>query len=75
VYFNRAAHQKALSFAKRAVTLAPRRAEYRMQLGDAYFKVLRYDDARAEYEAALDLGHARAKDALARLRSRLGEDR
>ncbi len=75
VYFNRAAHQKALSFAKRAVTLAPRRAEYRMQLGDAYFKVLRYDDARGEYEAALDLGHAPAKAALARLRSRLGEDR
>ena len=73
VYFNGAAYQKALSFAQRAVSIAPRRAEYRMQLGDAYLKVLRYDDARREYEVALRRGHRGAKAALARLQARLGK--
>jgi tetratricopeptide (TPR) repeat protein len=72
VYFNRAAYQKALSYAQRAVAGAPRRADYRMQLGDAYFKVLQYDDARREYEVAARRGHPRATSALARLRERMG---
>jgi tetratricopeptide (TPR) repeat protein len=72
IHFQRGAYQKALSYAKKAAAVAPKRASIRMQLGDAYFKVHRYDDARREYEAAKKLGATAAASALARIDARVG---
>lgn len=73
IHFERADYHKALSFAKKAAAVAPKRAAVRMQLGDAYFKVHRYDDARTEYQAAADLGAKGAARQLERIEQRLGE--
>jgi tetratricopeptide (TPR) repeat protein len=72
LYFDRSAHQKAVHFAEKAVAAAPRRASYRIKLGDAYFKILRYPDARRAYERAKELGHKDADQRLEKLRSKLG---
>lgn len=72
IYFERGAYQKALSYAKKAAGVAPKRGSIRMQLGDAYFKVHRYDAARKEYETAKKLGAKGAARALERVESRIG---
>jgi hypothetical protein len=51
----------------------PRKSDYQIQLGDAYFKVLRYTDARTHYEKAEALGDSRARERLKRLESKLGK--
>jgi tetratricopeptide (TPR) repeat protein len=73
LYFERGAYQKALRYADKAVVVAPKNAGYRMQLGDASFKVHRYTEARRQYEAAKKLGHPGAERALARVLERVGE--
>jgi len=73
LYFDRSAHQKAVHFAEKAVAAVPRRASYRIKLGDAYFKILRYEDARSAYERAKELGHQDAEQRLEKLRSKLGK--
>ncbi len=73
LYFERGAYQKALSYARKAAAVAPRDSAVRMQLGDAYFKVHRYGEARREYEQAATLGHKGAARALKRLRERVGD--
>ena len=50
----------------------PKRAALRLQLGDALFKVLRYADARAQYQAAAELGHAGAAARIAQVDAKLG---
>ena len=72
VQFERGAYAQALEFARRAVALAPKIAGYRMQLGDASFKVLRYPEAREAYAKAKQLGHPGAAAALAKVDHRLG---
>lgn len=72
LYFERGAYDKALQFARRGVAVAPKSAALRMALGDAYFKVLRYKEARSEYEAAQRFGHRDAAPALQRLDRRVG---
>ncbi len=72
VFFERSSYQKAVSYAERAVRLAPKRSSYRIRLGDAYFKILRYPDAKASYEKAKQLGSSSAEARLAKVRRKLG---
>ncbi|MBX7084307.1 MAG: tetratricopeptide repeat protein, partial [Nannocystaceae bacterium] len=72
LHFDRGAYDKAVDFAERAVAVAPKRAALRLQLGDALFKVLRYADARAQYQAAAELGHAGAAARIAQVDAKLG---
>ncbi len=71
--FEQGRHRQGLQFARRVVALRPRSADDRIQLGDMYFRVLRYDQARPHYERARDLGHRDAAGRLAQLRAKLGE--
>ena len=72
LYFERGSYQKALSYASKAVSAAPRSGKYRIVLGDAYFKTYAYESARREYEKAKDLGHPSASKRLSQLDKRLG---
>ena len=51
---------------------APKRADLRIALGDALFKVLRYADARRQYAEAKSLGHKAADKRLAQVDAKLG---
>jgi tetratricopeptide (TPR) repeat protein len=73
VHFERGAYRKAVGFAKRAVALSPRNGGYRIRLGDAYFKVMRYKDARTEYVKARQLGHGKAKKRISMVDKKLGQ--
>lgn len=63
----------AAEFAEKAVAIAPRNGNYHMRLGDAYFRLLRYADARRAYETAKDLGVSEAVKRLARLKAKLAD--
>ena len=52
VAFERARYSDAMDFARRAARLAPKTPKYLVLAGDAYFKLLRYDDALRSYEKA-----------------------
>jgi tetratricopeptide (TPR) repeat protein len=71
IYFDQGAYQKATKFAERAVASAPKRASARVMLADCYYKALRYEDARREYQRASDLGDRGAKTMLRRLDDKL----
>lgn len=73
LHFQLGRYQKAVQYASKAVGAAPRRGQYRMLLGDSYFKTLDYPLARREYEKAQQLGHASAAKRLAQLDKRLGK--
>jgi Flp pilus assembly protein TadD len=73
VHFDRGEHSKAIDYAQRAVAAAPKNSGYRIKLGDAYFKALRYDDAKAEYTEAASLGDGRAQKRLDKIKRALGE--
>ena len=47
--------------------LAPRRASYRIELGDALFKSFDYDGAHAQYARAESLGSSAAAGRLAKV--------
>ncbi|MCA9648256.1 MAG: protein kinase [Myxococcales bacterium] len=72
VQFARGRYQEAVQYGKRAVGIAPNRGSYRIHLGDAYFKVFRYQEARAEYRKADELGNPDAKARLQKVKSKLG---
>ncbi len=72
IYFDTGSSQKAVLFAERAVEAAPHHKTYRLKLGDAYFKVLRYKDALSQYEEAHEMGEARAEQRISRVKSKLG---
>jgi tetratricopeptide (TPR) repeat protein len=55
VAYNQGDFPRAALAARRAVSLAPRVAAYRMILAKAYYKVLRYDDAVAQWQKVLEL--------------------
>jgi tetratricopeptide (TPR) repeat protein len=73
LHYQRGNYRDAAKFASNAVKLVPRKSDYQIQLGDAYFKVLRYTDARTHYEKAEALGDSRARERLKRLESKLGK--
>jgi tetratricopeptide (TPR) repeat protein len=56
VAFERARYAEALDYARRATRLAPKAPAYELLLGDAYYKLLRLDDAAATYQKAKQLG-------------------
>lgn len=70
LYFEQGRHQKAVHFAQLALRQAPRNARNHVRLGDALYRVARYDDARAQYERAASLGSG-----LARRRLKVIDDR
>ncbi len=72
VYFDTGSNQKAVLYAERAVQAASKNSTYRLKLGDAYFKVLRYRDALKQYQEAKKLGSSRADDRIAKVKSKIG---
>jgi len=70
--FDRNAPQRAADYAEKAVAVAPKVGSYHLKLGDAYYKLLRYGDARNAYLKAKDLGVREADERLAKLKSKLG---
>ncbi len=71
IRFHKGEYAGAASLARKAIRLAPKRADYRIKLGDAYFKSFRYEDARTEYREAQMLGHAAATGRLAKVDAKL----
>jgi serine/threonine protein kinase len=71
IYFNKGDYKKVVQYGKRAVALSPNNVEYRTLLGDAYFKLGRYADARVHYEKAAARGHAPAKTRLDKVEKKL----
>ncbi|MCX4242549.1 protein kinase domain-containing protein [Paraliomyxa miuraensis] len=65
-------YDKAVQYGKRAVGMAPGRGSYRIHLGDAYFKVFRYREAKEQYRKADELGHGEARARLEKVDSKLG---
>ncbi len=72
VYFDTGADQKAVVFAEKAVSASPANEKYRLKLGDAYYKVLRYQDALKQYEQAKKLGSSKADERISRVKAKLG---
>jgi tetratricopeptide (TPR) repeat protein len=72
VYFDRSANNKAVLYAERAVKASPGNGRYRIKLGDAYFKVLRYRDALKQYESAKKSGESRAVARIKKVQDKLG---
>jgi tetratricopeptide (TPR) repeat protein len=72
IYFDTGASQKAVLYAERAVEAAPNNGSYRLGLGDAYYKVLRYKDALEQYEKAKALGSNRADERIAKVKAKIG---
>ncbi|MBX7077782.1 MAG: tetratricopeptide repeat protein [Nannocystaceae bacterium] len=67
VEFERGRHARAAKLAARAVAASPQDAGLRMLLGDALFRSFRYEDARAQYQRAAELGHKSAAGRLAKV--------
>jgi hypothetical protein len=70
--FNRGKHQRAADYAEKATAASPKTGTYHLRLGDAYFKLLRYADARRAYQKAKDLGVNEANERLDKLKAKLG---
>ena len=73
VYFDRGKYDEAVGYAERAVAVAPNDPAPRMRLGDTSVKLLRYLEARTQYERARELGHPQAEARLQKLKAKLGE--
>jgi len=67
VAFDRGDYALAARRLAKAVRLAPRRASYRIELGDALFKSFDYDGAHAQYTRAEALGSSAAAGRLAKV--------
>ncbi|MBN2576424.1 MAG: protein kinase [Deltaproteobacteria bacterium] len=74
VAFENARYTEALDYGRRAARLQPRAAKHHMVVGDAYFKLLRYDEAKAAYARALALApnSEGIKARIGRVNARLG---
>jgi cytochrome c-type biogenesis protein CcmH/NrfG len=64
-----------LDYARRAVAFRPKTPRYQVILGDAYFKLLRYDEALASYRRAQNLSprDEGVKARIARAQAKLGK--
>jgi Flp pilus assembly protein TadD len=64
-----------MDFARRASRLAPKNPKYLVLTGDAYFKLLRYDDALRSYDKARALAPSDEEVAsrLERVRAKVGK--
>ncbi|HWB77600.1 MAG TPA: serine/threonine-protein kinase [Nannocystaceae bacterium] len=72
IYFDTGADQKAVVYAEKAVKASPANQTYRLKLGDAYYKVLRYNDALAQYEEAKKRGSSKADERITKVKAKLG---
>ncbi|HWB78258.1 MAG TPA: protein kinase [Nannocystaceae bacterium] len=72
LHFELGEYPRAVEYGELAVKAAPKSAAARLALGDAYFKVLRYDEARAAYVAAQKLKSRAAEGRLRKLDDKLG---
>jgi tetratricopeptide (TPR) repeat protein len=75
VAFENARYTEALDYGRRAVRLQPKAPRYHEIVGDAFFKLLRYDEAQAAYKRAqaLSPNDEGIKARLGRVKARLGE--
>ncbi|MEE9386314.1 MAG: protein kinase [Nannocystaceae bacterium] len=73
IYFDTGSKQKAVLYAERAVATASANKHYRLKLGDAYYRVLRYRDALTQYTKAATLGLPRAQQRIAKVKAKIGE--
>ncbi len=73
IHFDRSNYQQAVQFASKVVQAAPKKANYRIRLGDAYFKLLRYQDSLREYQSAKKLGSKEASGRISKVQARLGK--
>lgn len=73
VAFDWGDYNRAVRYGRRAVALSPSRGSYRIHLGDAYYKIFRYREARAEYERARELGHAGAGPRLKKVEKKIAQ--
>ena len=75
VAFENARYTEALDYGRRAARLQPKSPRHHIIVGDAYFKLLRYDEAQAAYQRALALSPADGgiKARIGRVKARLGE--
>jgi hypothetical protein len=67
LYFNRASYSSSARYLKRATRAAPKDGSLRIMLGDAYFKMGKTSDAKAQYQKAKELGTAGADKRLAKI--------
>jgi tRNA A-37 threonylcarbamoyl transferase component Bud32/tetratricopeptide (TPR) repeat protein len=72
VFFDGGDYAKSARYARKAVRLKPRKAAYRIRLGDAYYKAYKFGEARAQYQEADKLGHPDAKGRLAKVKGKTG---
>jgi cytochrome c-type biogenesis protein CcmH/NrfG len=73
VHFHRRDYKEMAAIARRVTELQPRSAAAFSMLGDAYYKMYRYDDALSAYERAAEFGSSDAQQGLARVRKAIGE--
>ena len=75
VSFERARYTEALDYGRRALRLAPRSTRLLTIVGDCYFKLLRYDEARAAYQKALAISpqDSQLKSRIQRVKASIGE--
>jgi tetratricopeptide (TPR) repeat protein len=75
VAFESARYTEALDYGRRAVRLQPRLSRNHVVVGDAYFKLLRYDEAQAAYKRAQAIApnDEGIKARIGRVKARLGE--
>jgi len=71
ILFDRARYSDALKVRKRAASLSPRSATRWLRAGDAYFKVMRYSDAKASYIKAKQLGNPKAAARIKHIESKM----
>ena len=72
IAFRKAHYAQSVKHREQAVKLGPRSPKRWVALGDAYFKTLRYSDARKAYQRALELGSSTAPGRLQKLDRKLG---
>lgn len=69
-YFDLSEDAPYARYAKKAVSMSPKNASYRLSLGDAYSRLLRYADARRAYEKAKALGSKQAESRIKQLNAK-----
>ena len=70
--FHASDYAEAARLGEKAVRARPRASDYRIHLGDAYYKAFRYADAQREYAKAQELGHPAAAGRLAKVHDKVG---
>jgi cytochrome c-type biogenesis protein CcmH/NrfG len=75
LHFDAAEYSQAVRYARLAAERGGRKSERWLLLGDAYFKVLRYEDAQSAYGQAKRLGSRSARGRIEKVRRTVGRVR